>query len=382
MKILILADTNLLRDARIRRHIFALKDKYDLIVTGNNNPNIDGNIEFIDCSKEPISDEELDKRRKLLRYRISNKQFEDVYWGEAYIKKMYEILKNKQIDIILANDVSMLPLGVKLANEKNIKIIVDMHEYAPRQFEDIEQWRFLFQEYNYYLCKRYLPMCDKIITVCQGIAEEYRKQFNVQSNIITNSPKYIDLDVKLTTDNIRMVYHGATNSSRNLENLLNVMKNLDTRFSLDLYLIGDKNDRYFKDLVEKINFTPRCNLKKPIEPEKIVKYLHEYDIGLYLLEPRNFNQEYALPNKFFEFAQARLAIAIGPSEEMKYYVKKFNCGIVAEDFNPKTLAKKLSKLTKKEIDNFKINSEIFAKKENFQKNERTLLEIVEQITLK
>ena len=34
MKILILADTNLLSDSRIRRHIFSLKDEYELIVTG------------------------------------------------------------------------------------------------------------------------------------------------------------------------------------------------------------------------------------------------------------------------------------------------------------------------------------------------------------
>ncbi|NFR87444.1 MULTISPECIES: glycosyltransferase [unclassified Clostridium] len=379
MNILILADTNLLSDARIRRHIFTLKEDYNLIVTGIKNPNIDGNIEFIDCSKDPISAEELKKRRKQLRIRITNKEFEEAYWGEAYIQKLYKKLENKKFDMILANDISMVPLAVKLAKKRNIKIVADMHEYAPRQFEDIDEWRVLFKEFNYYLCKKYLPICDKVITVSQGISKEYKKQFNVESSIITNAPEYTDLNIKKTTDKIRMVYHGCSNRSRNLYTLLEIVKSLDDRYSLDLYLIKDNDQEYFDKLVEEIKITPRCHIKEPMQPEEIVKYLHEYDIGIYLLEPKNFNQKYALPNKFFEFAQARLAIAIGPSCEMKKYINKFNCGVISEDFNPKTLAQKLNELTEKEIDNLKINSGIFAKKENFKENKKLLLKIIQNL---
>lgn len=382
MKILILADTNLSMDSRIRRHIFALQEKYDLIVSGIKDPEISGNIEFINCEKKSISDEELNKRRILLRNRITNKKFEDIYWGEAYIQELYNNLKSRKFDLILANDISMVPLGVRLAEERKIKVIADMHEYAPRQFEDIEEWTFLFKEYNYYLCKNYLTKCDKVITVSEGLKKEYKCEFNIECSIITNAPKYMELEIKKTSDKIKMVYHGCVNKSRNIYSLIEMMNELDDRYSLDLYIIPDNSDKeYFNKFCEVVKKNPRCTIKKPIQPDEIVICLHQYDIGVYLLEPRNFNQKYALPNKFFEFIQARLAVAIGPSIEMKTYVDKYKCGVVSKDFTPKELTKLLNKLKKEEIDEFKINSDIMAKKVNSDVNKDKILRYIDEILL-
>ena len=57
---------------------------------------------------------------------------------------------------------------------------------------------------------------------------------------------------------------------------------------------------------------------------ELPRMANDYDVGLYLLPPTNFNQRYALPNKFFEFIQGRLAIAIGPSPEMAKLVERSN----------------------------------------------------------
>ena len=40
------------------------------------------------------------------------------------------------------------------------------------------------------------------------------------------------------------------------------------------------------------------------------------DVGVFCMPPINVNARYALPNKFFDFVQARLAVAVGPAEEM------------------------------------------------------------------
>ncbi|WP_315077725.1 glycosyltransferase [uncultured Clostridium sp.] len=374
--VLILADTNLLIDGRIRRHIFFLKDNYNLIVTGTNNPNIEQFIDFIDCSKKSINLEELDRRRRLLRYRMNNKKFEEAYWEEEYIKELYVNLKDKKIDIILANDISIIPLGVKIAKERGIKIIADMHEYAPKEFSDDYEWNCLFADYKYYLCATYLKECDEIITVSKGIAKEFKKEFGIKVNVLTNAPKCGELEIKETNStSIKIVYHGVANSSRKIENILSVVEKLDNRFSLDLYLIEDGSDHY-ENLVRKINYTSRCNLKKAVPPEEIVEMLHKYDIGIFLLEPVNLNYEYALPNKFFEFVQASLAVAIGPSKEMKNYVEKYKCGVVSKDFNPETLADKLNSLTTQDIDKYKKNSNELSKVENAENNKLKLLELI------
>ncbi len=44
--------------------------------------------------------------------------------------------------------------------------------------------------------------------------------------------------------------------------------------------------------------------------------ISKYDIGLYMLQPNTFNQKWHCLIKFLNFIQARLAIAIWPSQEM------------------------------------------------------------------
>ena len=78
---------------------------------------------------------------------------------------------------------------------------------------------------------------------------------------------------------------------------------------------------------------------------RIVDTIAQYDIGLFLLSPANFNYYHALPNKLFEFVQARLAVAIGPSPEMARIVNDHDLGIVAPDFEPTTMAAHLNALT-------------------------------------
>jgi hypothetical protein len=80
-------------------------------------------------------------------------------------------------------------------------------------------------------------------------------------------------------------------------------------------------------------------------------------LGVYLLPFSNFNNMHALPNKFFEFVQGRLGIAIGPSPEMAHLVTKHGLGLVAADFSPATLAGMLNGLTADQVRQFKSNAD-------------------------
>jgi UDP:flavonoid glycosyltransferase YjiC (YdhE family) len=52
-----------------------------------------------------------------------------------------------------------------------------------------------------------------------------------------------------------------------------------------------------------------------------------------------------LPNKFFDFIMAGLAVCIGPSPAMAELVKKYGCGSVAPTFEAADLARTLNSLT-------------------------------------
>jgi len=110
---------------------------------------------------------------------------------------------------------------------------------------------------------------------------------------------------------------------------------------------------------------------------EIAKNTNNYDIGLFLLSPDSFSYRMALPNKFFEFIQARLAVAIWPSPEMARLVKEYSCGIVSDDFSIESMAEKLNALSKEDIMAFKMNSHNAAGQLCAEKNKDKFLSIVE-----
>ncbi|GAB3288356.1 hypothetical protein GCM10027297_33690 [Parahaliea aestuarii] len=83
--------------------------------------------------------------------------------------------------------------------------------------------------------------------------------------------------------------------------------------------------------------------------------LNEYDLGFYYLEPSGFNVTYNLPNKFFEFIQARLAVAIGPSPDMKKIVEEQKLGFVANNFSIDAMVDRLNALSLTDVRNAKSN---------------------------
>ena len=117
----------------------------------------------------------------------------------------------------------------------------------------------------------------------------------------------------------------------------------------------------------------------PVSMQQIVPFTNHYDIGLFLCPPMNFNLRYALPNKLFEFIQARLTVAIGPNIEMKKVVEKYDCGLVASDFQPQTLAKALNALTVDKIMYYKEQAHKAALELNADTNQRRIRSIINEL---
>lgn len=301
-------------------------------------------------------------------------------WKVMYdVKQVIHDFSNKSFDLIIANDVESLPLAFALKGKA--KIIFDAHEYAPRHFEDRLTWRIFFQPFNIYLCKRYIPLVDKMLTVGKGLAGEYQANFGVSPTIITNATWYCDIQPSPTKDTIRLIHHGGSTPSRKLELMIEMMKYLDDRFTLDLMLIvpqlaSSKTSGYIDYLKKLASNDQRITFRPALKSDELIPFLNRYDIGVFLLPPINFNYANTLPNKLFDFIQARLAIAIGPTPEMKEIVENYKNGIVSNDFTPQDLARKLNSLTFEEVYQMKLRSGVAAEELNADKNKVKLLDII------
>jgi hypothetical protein len=272
---------------------------------------------------------------------------------------------------------STLPLALKLKSA--FGVIFDAHEYSPHEFEDRFAWRMLFQGYNDYLCRKYLGKVAGMTTVCQSIADEYRTNYGVGSEIVLNAPPFHDLRPGLNSaDSIRMIHHGGAIPSRKIELMIETMNHLDGRFQLDLMLVPT-DASYLERLRSIARRYARVHVVPTVPMRELPHHLNQYDVGLFLLPPANFNYRYALPNKLFEFVQARLAVAIGPSPEMARVVRRYDCGIVSDDFSPSSFARRINELDRERISYYKQRSDLAAMDLCFERNSAVLLNMVKRL---
>lgn len=366
---LILVFSNLKHDARVTRQVSWVKKNYRVTLV------------CFDAEQEAAHDVIRIKKTKLTPARKSGlgialllKQYNIAFRLFHTYQFLYKDLKAKNFDLIVANDVDTLPIAFEIKGSRS-KIIFDAHEYAPRHFENNWIWKTFFQPFYVHLCKKFIPKVDGMCTVGEGLAKEYHKEFGVPPVIVSNAAKYYDIQPsELLPNRIRLIHHGIANKSRNLELLFDMMNHLDDRFTLDLILMTSDyasapTKAYIESLKEKASKTEKIRILPAVKSYEIVEKINAYDIGVFLLPPVNFNYANTLPNKLFDFVQARLGIAIGPSQEMASIVKKYNIGVISKDFNPKTLADELNKMSTSQVASFKKNATHAAKDLNAEKNE-------------
>ncbi len=371
-KILIISFTNQATDSRVNRQIRFLKDKYKVSTVGLKSAEVDNVIFYPLVRKKDLI---FSKIKKAILCKI--KRFEKVYWDTYEFYTLVNELWNKKFDIIIANDIESLPFALKIAN--GAKILLDAHEYTPQEFEDRFLWRFILKDYKVYLCKKYIKHCDKMTTVSDGIANEYYKNFNIKSEIITNACDYVDIEPSPVDDQqITLIHHGAAIPSRNLEFMIEMMDYLDNRFTLYLMLVNTDSN-YLKRLKRHAEGKSDIRFLEPVILKEIVKTINQYDVGIFVLPPTNLNNKYALPNKFFDFIQAKLAVVVGPSIEMAGIVEQYDMGIVAENFTPENVAEKLNKLTKDKIEYYKCQSNNAAYELSSERNCQKLQELIAEL---
>ncbi len=375
--ILVIVFSDLNHDARVARQISFLKKKYKLTALAFGGKENDG-YEFIKINKHTLTYSKKIILAFLLLGRFYNLAFR-VLHPQTQAKSL---LLYKKFDLVIANDIESLPWAFELY--PTVPVLFDAHEYAPRHFEDRLSWRIFFQSFNTVLCKEYIPKVTAMTTVGKGLAVEYQRNFGMKPSVITNANWFHDIQPLPVTEKIRMIHHGGSTPSRKLELMIEMMKFLDERFTLDLMLIAppsssSKTRRYIDYLKSLAADDKRIRFLPAIKSSEIVPFINQYDIGIFLLPPVNFNYANTLPNKLFDFIQARLAIAIGPTPEMAEIVNRYDIGVVSEDFTPLKLAIKLNLMTKEKIEVFKQKSVIAARELCADKNEVLFLAIIEKL---
>jgi hypothetical protein len=376
--ILVLVFGNLKSDARVKRQLHWLTNEYNVTVAClEADPTQEYTLVLLRSTK-------LTATRKALAAMLLLFGF---FRGAYRILHPYQYIHQQlanAFDLVIANDAETLPLACVLAGNR-AKVFFDAHEYAPRQFEDRLYWRTFFKRFNTWLCKTYLPKVHGMSTVGRGLAKEFAHNFNIQPLVITNASPHQPLAVHPVSQAIRLVHHGIFNVSRQPQLMLDLMELLDKRFSLDLYFVlpessSAKTRILFEEFRVRAANMQNVRVLPGIKTTEIVNTLNAgYDLGLILIPPINYNYENGMPNKLFDFIQARLGLALGPLQEMSLICTEYKLGIVSTDFTAQAMADKLNALSSTDVYTFKLNAEHAAQELSAQKNEHVFLDKIQAL---
>jgi len=274
---------------------------------------------------------------------ITLRLYRRAYWSLSAVSWGRDRLKGRSWDVAIANDVEAVPLALSVMPRERVH--ADLHEFSPRLHEDWPAWNRRIAPYVRWLCRTYVARAASWTTVGRGLADEYGRDFGFRPEVVTNATPYVDATPTAVQTPIAIVHSGACLRGRNILETVTAVQQSAADVRLDLYLTPN-DPGYLDELRAAASLTPdRVRVLDPVPYEQLISTLQGYDLGIHVLAPTNFNNRWALPNKLFDYVQARLGVVIGPSPEMADYIARFGIGVVAEAFDAASVTRALDSLT-------------------------------------
>jgi glycosyltransferase involved in cell wall biosynthesis len=356
-RICIIAFKEVRRSIDVLRQIDYLSPHYDLTVIGHGSP--DPSWPVLAWHSVP-SQTIASKIAKLFWFALGRTLpffYEGWFWTTARYRLALKYAVSSDADAFHANDWSGLAVAVEAARRTKGCVVFHMQEYGEQESDNNILWRLLVAPSVRYFIKKYTSHPDvpiaASITVCEPIAERYRRERALDPIVVLNAPKPANAPIEADGSDaahIRLIHHGYAKRGRGLHHMIRALALTDPRFILEFMLVEDNHG--YVDYLRKlaVQLAPgRVRFRDPVRPWEIVRCISEYDMGLCVIEPSTYNNLMMLPNKLFEYIQGGLAVCIGPSPAMVDVVQRHGVGVAAPSFAPSDIAATLNRLTWQEI---------------------------------
>ena len=346
-RILCVSFSPIFEDARVLRQIAVLREHGDVVTVGYG-PKPSGAAAHIEVPSDAVSLPRTPLGVAKLALR-AHRSVELTAPGEVAVKRF--VKDRGPYDLVVANDARALPLAFHAAG--GAPVWADMHEWAPHETASLLSWRILVAPYMEYLCRTYLPSTSAVTTVSAGLAELYHQHFGVETGVVRSAPPFHDLAPKPVQGGvIRLVHSGIADTRRNLPTLIEAIDKLGEGFTLDLFLVEVPGGHL--DALKGMAATrPGVTVHDPVPPATLPNVLNDFDLGVFLFPIKTLSQRHHLPNKFFDFVQARLGLVFSSAPEIEAHIGKYGLGVITADTSADALVDSLQRLTPDDVMRFK-----------------------------
>lgn len=329
VRILLISPSEISQDPRVLAHLDVLKEYGDVVTAGygdtphgvNRHVSIESKARYLPMSflgllQVLVGLNILAGRRTKFSQSVLKATMSDVY------------------DLVVANDVHALCVAHEVSKRTKAALWVDMHEYAPLEGEDDWRWMLIFRRYVTAICNKYLKQADCVTTVGEAIRRKYEEESEREVLLLRNTSEFQPRHAKPQNNGLSdfaLIHVGVAIRARRLENMIEAVKDLDG-VSLDL-LVLPTDTTYFREIEKRVAGSTNVRILAPVPSTEISQFISKYDCGIVTIPPTSFNYANGLPNKLFQYIQARLPIITGPIPEVAYIVNHYGIGWVTNDFS-------------------------------------------------
>jgi len=217
-----------------------------------------------------------------------------------YNLRLFCWLLFQKADCICAIDLDTILPCLFVSQLKNTKRVYDAHELFCEMKEVVTRpsrykiWKSI---------ERFaVPKFKHGYTVCVPIAEEFKKMYGVEYEVVRNVS--VTGSYEPAADNHQpafFLYQGAVNEGRSFETLIPAMKNAEA----PLHVYGDGNFvEQTKELIKKNQLQEKVLLKGKLPPKELKQITAAAYAGITLFENNGLSNYYSLANRFFDYIQA------------------------------------------------------------------------------
>ncbi|WP_295738304.1 capsular biosynthesis protein [uncultured Helicobacter sp.] len=283
-------------------------------------------------------------------------------------------------NLLIVEDITLLPFACEYKKHNpQCKILIDLREFYPLEYENDTQWLQGLGRFFSFLCESYLSCVDFAFSVSDGLCERYKKDFHIPCKTFLSLPPFYDVSPRPTQERIKILYHGFISPDRSSMELLDLARLLEqTPFSLHIMALSNQKG-FLESFTQQAKSITSLQILQPVAMKEIIPTSLEYDIGLIPFKPTTFNLAHCMPNKLFEYLQARLAILSTPLQDMSHFLNTSQCGIITNGFESSDIVSALTKHTKDDIDKLKHNAHLAAQKWHLDMNLEILKNVLSDV---
>lgn len=274
--------------------------------------------------------------------------------------ELFKAAKEFAPTFVIANDLDTLLAAYMLHDKLGIKILFDAHEVYPEQLSYEMRSEFWHSFYTA-LEKKLVKFISGGMTVCESIADYFADHYRAPGFVtIWNVPTVrLQPDASILqhrSERRKILYHGAYFQYRGLDEIIEASRFVN---NADFVFRGIGGyEKELKALAARVGVEDRVRFESPVPVFELIPTASQCDIGLNPFINVCKNTEFALPNKFFEYMMAGLALASSDLVEMRSLTTKLDNGILFPSLQPKMIADTLNEILARpnQIDHMRLKS--------------------------